>query len=168
MLGGQISMVFDGLSVPLPLIKSGKLKALAISGAARVSSLPALPTFGEAGLDAFDMAFWTGVFAPDGTPQAVIGTINRESNAALKAPDIVQSLVDTGGAALAVLRGNLCPTGAVIKPSAANPKFFCHRGPALVFDSNAEMLAKIHDPALDVDENTVIVLRNAEIGRAHV
>lgn len=101
MLGGQISMVFDGLSVPLPLIKSGKLKALAISGAARVSSLPALPTFGEAGLDAFDMAFWTGVFAPDGTPQAVIGTINRESNAALKAPDIVQSLVDTGGAALA-------------------------------------------------------------------
>lgn len=64
------------------------------------------------------------------------------------------------GAALAVLRGNLCPAGAVIKPSAANPKFFKHRGPALVFDSNAEMLAQIHAPDLAVDENTVLILRN--------
>ena len=46
------------------------------------------------------MAFWTGVFAPAGTPQTAINTINRETNAALKVPDIVQSLVDTGGAAL--------------------------------------------------------------------
>jgi len=64
------------------------------------------------------------------------------------------------GAALAVLRGNLCPGGAVIKPSAANPKFAKHRGPALVFDSNAEMLAQIHAPDLDIDENTVLILRN--------
>ena len=64
------------------------------------------------------------------------------------------------GAALAVLRGNLCPNGAIIKPSAASPKFFKHRGPALVFDSNAEMLAQIHLPDLQVDENTVLILRN--------
>lgn len=64
------------------------------------------------------------------------------------------------GAALAVLRGNLCPDGAIIKPSAASPKFFKHEGRALVFDSNAEMLAQIHLPDLDVDENTVIILRN--------
>ncbi|WP_413770977.1 L-arabinonate dehydratase [Janthinobacterium aquaticum] len=64
------------------------------------------------------------------------------------------------GAALAVLRGNLCPAGAVIKPSAANPKYFKHRGPALVFDSNTEMLAQIHAPDLEVDENTVLILRN--------
>ena len=64
------------------------------------------------------------------------------------------------GAALAVLRGNLCPDGAIIKPSAASPKFFKHRGPALVFDSNAEMLAQIHLPDLQVDENTVLILRN--------
>ncbi len=62
--------------------------------------------------------------------------------------------------ALAVLRGNLCPDGAIIKPSAANPKFFTHQGPALVFDSNAEMLAQIHRPDLVVDENTVLILRN--------
>ena len=77
--------------------------------------------------------------------------------------DIIRSAsnpVSTGGA-LAVLKGNLCPAGAVIKPSAMNEKFRKHRGRALVFDSNAAMLAAIHDPALDVDENTVIVLRNA-------
>ncbi len=64
------------------------------------------------------------------------------------------------GAALAVLRGNICPDGAVIKPSAANPKFFKHRGKALVFESNAQMLAEIHLPDLDVDENTVVVLKH--------
>jgi dihydroxy-acid dehydratase len=64
------------------------------------------------------------------------------------------------GAALAVLRGNLCPEGAVIKPSAASPKFFKHRGRALVFESNAQMLAEIHQPELDVDENTVLVLKH--------
>ena len=64
------------------------------------------------------------------------------------------------GAALAVLRGNLCPDGAIIKPSAASSKFFQHRGPALVFESNAEMMATIHQPELAVDENTVLVLKH--------
>ena len=64
------------------------------------------------------------------------------------------------GMALAVLRGNLCPDGAVIKPSAATPALLRHTGPALVFDSNADMLAAINDPDLDVNENTVLVLRN--------
>lgn len=67
----------------------------------------------------------------------------------------------SAGGALAVLRGNLAPDGAVMKPSAASPKFFRHRGRALVFDSHAELSARIHDPALDVDEDTVLVLRNA-------
>jgi dihydroxy-acid dehydratase len=63
--------------------------------------------------------------------------------------------------ALAVLTGNLAPQGAVIKPSAASPAFLQHRGRALVFDSQAQMQAAMVDPALDVDENTVLVLRNA-------
>jgi dihydroxy-acid dehydratase len=64
------------------------------------------------------------------------------------------------GAALAVLRGNICPKGAVIKPSAASLKFFTHRGKALVFESNAQMMSEIHQPDLDVDENTVLVLKH--------
>ncbi len=63
--------------------------------------------------------------------------------------------------ALAVLRGNLAPEGAVMKPSAAEPRFLQHRGRALVFDSQPEMLATLADPNLDCDENTVLVLRNA-------
>ena len=63
--------------------------------------------------------------------------------------------------ALAVLRGNLAPEGAVMKASAASPKFFKHRGPALVFDNPEEMKLACADPGLDCDENTVLVLRNA-------
>jgi dihydroxy-acid dehydratase len=63
--------------------------------------------------------------------------------------------------ALAVLRGNLAPEGAVMKASAASPKFFQHRGRALVFDDPAQMHAACADPDLVVDENTVLVLRNA-------
>lgn len=62
---------------------------------------------------------------------------------------------------LAVLRGNLCPSGAVIKPAACDPKFHVHEGPALVFDSYPEMKAAIDDAELDVTPDHVLVLRNA-------
>jgi dihydroxy-acid dehydratase len=67
----------------------------------------------------------------------------------------------TRGSTLVVLRGNLCPAGAVLKSIAADLQLLSHEGPALVFDSPAEMSARIDNPALDVDENTVLVLRNA-------
>ncbi|KAA2238052.1 L-arabinonate dehydratase [Salinarimonas soli] len=63
--------------------------------------------------------------------------------------------------AIAILRGNLCPDGAAMKPSAATPALLNHRGRALVFDSHAELSRRIDDPALDVDETTVLVLRGA-------
>lgn len=62
---------------------------------------------------------------------------------------------------LAVLRGNLCPNGAVIKPAACDPKFHRHEGPALVFDSYPKMKAAIDDETLDVTPDHVLVLRNA-------
>ncbi|MGX9575588.1 L-arabinonate dehydratase [Mesorhizobium sp. f-mel] len=62
---------------------------------------------------------------------------------------------------LAVLRGNLCPDGAVIKPAACDPRFHVHEGPALVFDSYPEMKAAIDDEDLDVSPDHVLVLRNA-------
>jgi dihydroxy-acid dehydratase len=65
------------------------------------------------------------------------------------------------GRTLDVLHGNLCPDGAVLKSSAADARLLRHQGPALVFDSPAELAARIDDPALQVDENTVLVLRNA-------
>ncbi|HVL21512.1 MAG TPA: L-arabinonate dehydratase [Amaricoccus sp.] len=62
---------------------------------------------------------------------------------------------------LAVLRGNLAPSGAIIKPAACDPKYWTHEGPALVFDSYPEMKKAVDDETLDVTPDTVMVLRNA-------
>jgi L-arabonate dehydrase len=62
--------------------------------------------------------------------------------------------------ALRILRGNLAPRGAVIKPSAASPNLLCHTGPAVVFRNIEDLDARIDDPDLDVDENSVLVLQN--------
>ena len=62
---------------------------------------------------------------------------------------------------LVVLYGNLAPQGAVIKAVAADPRLMKHSGRAIVFDSYDEMNARIDDPDLDVDENSVLVLRNS-------
>lgn len=62
---------------------------------------------------------------------------------------------------LAVLRGNLCPDGAVMKPAACDPRFHQHEGPALVFDSYPEMKAAVDDETLDITPDHVMVLRNA-------
>ena len=61
---------------------------------------------------------------------------------------------------IAVLRGNLCPDGAIIKPSAATPKLMKHKGRAVVFKDIADFHARIDDPKLDIDENCVMVLQN--------
>ncbi len=77
--------------------------------------------------------------------------------------DVIRSLDNPVYAegSLAVLRGNLCPDGAVIKPAASDPKFHVHEGPALVFDSYPDMKAAIDDDNLDVTPDHVLVLRNA-------
>ncbi len=77
--------------------------------------------------------------------------------------DVIRTLdnpvLESGG--LAILHGNLAPTGAVIKSSAAEPRLLKHSGRAIVFDSYDEMNARIDDPVLDVDASSVLVLRNA-------
>jgi dihydroxy-acid dehydratase len=72
--------------------------------------------------------------------------------------DYERPLVESGG--IAVLRGNLCPDGAVLKPSAASPSLMRHRGRAVVFESIEHYKQRIDDPALDVDETSVMVLKN--------
>jgi dihydroxy-acid dehydratase len=69
-----------------------------------------------------------------------------------------EPLTKEGG--LAVLRGNLCPNGAVLKPSAATPELMKHRGRAVVFETIEDFHARIDDPDLDVDETCVMVLKN--------
>jgi dihydroxy-acid dehydratase len=77
--------------------------------------------------------------------------------------DVIRTLDNPvyGSAGLAILRGNLAPNGAVIKSAAAEPRLLKHSGPAIVFDSYDEMNARIDDSALNVDADSVLVLRNA-------
>jgi dihydroxy-acid dehydratase len=79
------------------------------------------------------------------------------------APDVIRTLerpvAPSGG--LVILRGNLAPAGAVMKPIAAEPRLLRHAGRAIVFDGCDELMARIDDPALDVDQDSVLVLRNA-------
>ena len=72
--------------------------------------------------------------------------------------DVIRPLAQEGGTF--VLRGNLCPRGAVLKQSAASPRLLHHRGPAFVFDDYDQMRARLDDPALPVNENTVLVMKN--------
>jgi dihydroxy-acid dehydratase len=77
-------------------------------------------------------------------------------------PDVIMPFAkpfkrDTG---IAVLRGNLCPDGAIIKPSAATPKLMKHKGRAVVFESIEDFHARVDDPKLDIDEGCVMVLKN--------
>lgn len=76
--------------------------------------------------------------------------------------DVIKTVADPfmPAAGIAVVRGNLAPNGAVIKPSAASKHLLQHRGPAVVFESIEEFHAKIDDPDLDIDENSVMVLKN--------
>jgi dihydroxy-acid dehydratase len=85
------------------------------------------------------------------------------SKARIDDPDVIRPLENpvVRSPAIAVLRGNLAPDGAVIKPSAASPHLLTHRGRAVVFDSHAELSKRIDDPALDIDETSVLVLRGA-------
>ena len=85
------------------------------------------------------------------------------ADAAVYDDDVIRPLADPvyHEGSLAVLKGNLCPSGAVIKPAACDPRFHVHQGPALVFDSYPAMKAAVDDETLAVTPDTVMVLRNA-------
>jgi len=99
----------------------------------------------------------------EGDALAVTGRPIRESwqGRTTSDPTMIRSLNEpiTAEAGIAVLRGNLCPQGAVVKPSAASSELLVHTGPALVFDSIEDFKARVDDPMLDVTAETVLVLR---------
>ncbi|NDY90185.1 Bug family tripartite tricarboxylate transporter substrate binding protein [Ideonella livida] len=96
LLAGHVPMMFDSLASIAPHIKSGKVKALAQTGARRSSLLPSVPTLAEAGLPGVETYAWYGLFAKAGTPPAVLQQINAEAVKAMKTPEFQQVLADTG------------------------------------------------------------------------
>ena len=95
-IGGQTQLMFPSLFSGQPFVKSGKLKALAIAGPRRVSSLPDVPTLKEAGVDGVDVTQWYGVFAPARTPRPVIDKLNAALNQVLHDKDTIKKLEDHG------------------------------------------------------------------------
>jgi len=96
LVGGQVDLHFASLPAALPLVESGKLRALATTSAARLASLPDVPTLIEAGYPGFDYYVFYGVMVPAGTPDAIVGTLNREIDRVLLAPDMRKSLAERG------------------------------------------------------------------------
>lgn len=88
LVAGRVQMMFSNLLTATPHVKSGKLRAIAISSARRSPQAPDLPTIAESGVPGYDLTPWYGVFAPAGTPKAIVTRLNREVGQILKAPDM--------------------------------------------------------------------------------
>ena len=96
MLGGQVMMMFDNVPSALPHIKSGKLRALATTGAKRDATLPDLPTIAEAGVPGYESGVWFGLLVPTGTPRDIIAKLNAEAVKGTKSPEFVKRMTDLG------------------------------------------------------------------------
>jgi len=94
LLGGQVEAMFPSLITALPHIKTGKLRALALSAPQRSPLLPDVPTVAESGYPAFNAVQWYGVCAPAATPTAVVQRLNRALNAALTHPEVRAKLAE--------------------------------------------------------------------------
>lgn len=96
LLGGHVDLVFNGLTSALPLIKAGKLRALAVTSLTRSGALPDIPTLDEAGLKGFQAAAWNGLSAPARTPKDVIRKINADVLKVIRSPEFVEHLKAEG------------------------------------------------------------------------
>jgi len=96
MLGGRIHVYWPTPATVLPLIREGRIKALAISSQERNPDLPDVPTMRELGLDELALEFWAGMWAPAATPADVVDKLNAAINAALQTPEVMASMKKLG------------------------------------------------------------------------
>lgn len=95
-IGGQVPLMFDTTVVAGPFIQSGKVRALAVTSAKRVSTMPDVPTMAEAGVPGYEVVSWQAMFAPAGTPSAIVQRLQTEVAAILKQPDVQERLAKLG------------------------------------------------------------------------
>ncbi len=96
LVAGQVSVMFDNLTSSIGYIKSGRLRALAITTAARYPGLPDLPTVAESGVPGYEASAWFGIVAPAGTPRDIITRLNMETNRAINPPDTQERFAQQG------------------------------------------------------------------------
>lgn len=96
LVGGQVMSYFANASSGLPFVRSGQVRALAVSSKTRLRTLPDVPTMDEAGITNFEVVDWSGLFVPRGTPQPIVERLQDAMRHALTDPAVVQRLRDLG------------------------------------------------------------------------
>src|SRR5580765_743798 len=126
LLAGQVSLMFNNMLSAMPHVKSGKLRAVAVTSAKRSSAVPELPTVAET-IPGFEASGWYGAFAPAATPREIIAKLNGEINRLMRQPDVAQRLAGDGVEAVTMtpaefgtyLHSEIVKWGKVVKISGA-------------------------------------------------
>jgi tripartite-type tricarboxylate transporter receptor subunit TctC len=95
-LGAQITLAVDSVPSALPFIRSGKLRALAVTSSKRVPQLPDVPTVAELGYPGYESVGWAGVMAPRGTPRALVDKLSKDIRRALESPALIAKVTEMG------------------------------------------------------------------------
>lgn len=115
-MSGEAQLMFAIMQAGYPHVKSGKLRALAVSGAKRTVSAPDVPTIAESGVPGYEFTSWNGVHVPAGTPKAVVARINAELVKVVSMPDVRERMVSLG---MEVAGGAPDELGALVKSDIA-------------------------------------------------
>jgi tripartite-type tricarboxylate transporter receptor subunit TctC len=99
LIAGQIAFLMDSIVSAQIHIRDGKVRALAVSGAKRSTSLPNVPSFAELGVNGMEISNWFGMFAPANTPESIVNRLNTEINSIMKTPDMIERLDKLGAEA---------------------------------------------------------------------
>lgn len=95
-IGGEVSMYIASMPAAIPHLRSGRLRGLGITSKKRATTLPDMPTTAESGLPGYEYMGWYGMFAPAGTPHAIVTQLNAEVNKILKTPSVTEKLAAAG------------------------------------------------------------------------
>jgi len=127
LVAGHVQIASMGFPAALPMVRAGKLRALAVTSAQRSALLPEVPSVGESGLPGYDVTSWYGVFAPAGVPEPIVMRLYTEIAAQFKAPDVTKRLSTLGAEAAikspvelaSFLREDIKKWAAIVKASGA-------------------------------------------------
>ena len=115
LVGGQVDFMCDQTTNTVPQIKSGNVKAYGVTTAARLASMPELPTLDEQGLKGFDLVVWNGLFAPKGVPKPVLDKLVAALQAAVQAPAYRARLAELGAVPVPTAKATPASLGALLK-----------------------------------------------------
>ena len=128
-LSGEVSLIFGGIAQSTPLIKAGRLRAIAVSGTRRSQGMPEVPTVAESGVPGFEAGSWYGLLAPAATPRPIVERLNREVVRIVQLPEVRERLAaeafeipgDTPEQFAAHIRSDVAKWAKVVKETGIRP-----------------------------------------------